>query len=292
MEVFLFPGQGAQFTSMGLELYRSSAKAKSLFKEANNILGYDINEIMFEGTEEELAQTRVTQPAIFIHSVITAKILGVDKTPAMMAGHSLGEFSALTVAGALSFEDGLTLVKERALAMQDACDMTEGTMAAILGLADEKIEMICKSIDDIVVPANYNSPGQLVISGSIEGINLAVEELKKAGAKRAIILKVGGAFHSPLMQPAEDHLADSIEEVEFLAPQVPVYQNVTGLPETDPEIIKENLLSQLTAPVMWTQTMLEMIKNGGKQFYEIGGKGGILQGLLKKVDRSIETYSL
>lgn len=292
MEVFLFPGQGAQFTGMGQDLYRSSAKAKALFKEANEILGYDINEIMFEGTEEELAQTRVTQPAIFIHSVITALVKGGDRQPAMMAGHSLGEFSALTVAGALSFEDGLTLVKERALAMQDACDITDGTMAAILGLEDATIEEICQAIDEVVVPANYNSPGQLVISGSIEGINLAVEQLKSAGAKRAIVLKVGGAFHSPLMQPAEDRLAEAIEEVEFLAPKVPIYQNVTAAPETDPEEIKENLLTQLTAPVRWTQSMLQMIQAGGTQFYEIGGKGGILQGLMKKVDRQIETYSL
>lgn len=292
MKVFLFPGQGAQFAGMGEELYKSSSRAKKLFHEANEILGWDIDQIMFEGTEEDLRQTRVTQPAIFIHSVITALVRGQDFDPDMVAGHSLGELSALTVAGALTFEEGLTLVNERALAMQDAADAEEGTMAAILGMEDEDIEKICAGIKEVVVPANYNSPGQLVISGTVKGVNEAVEALKEAGARRAVILNVGGAFHSPLMQMAEERLADAIGEIDFEVPKWPVYQNVTGQPETDPEEIQENLIQQLTAPVRWTQTIRNMLENGATQFYEVGGKGGILQGMVKKVDRKAETYAL
>ncbi len=292
MNVFLFPGQGAQFSGMGKELYESSSAARKLFKEANEVLGWDIDQMMFDGTEEELKQTKVTQPAIFIHSVITAKVNSQDKVPAMTAGHSLGEFSALTVAGALSFEDGLYLVNERALAMQDATDETEGTMAAILGLEDEVIESICADIDEIVVPANYNAPGQLVISGSAKGIETAVEKLKEAGARRALVLKVGGAFHSPLMQSAEKRLAQAIEDTDFYKPICPVYQNVTATPTTDPAVIQENLIRQLTAPVRWKHTMQQMLDDGGELFYEVGGKGGILQGMLKKVDRKVQTFSL
>ena len=292
MKVFLFPGQGAQFAGMGEDLYRSSAEAKKMFKQANDILGWDIDQMMFEGSEEDLKQTRVTQPAIFIHSVITSLLRGKGIEPSMVAGHSLGEFSALTVAGSLSFEDGLYLVNERALAMQDATDAQEGTMAAILGMEDEVIERICSEIEDVVVPANYNSPGQLVISGSVEGVELAVEKLKEAGARRAVVLKVGGAFHSPLMQMAEERLAEAIEETEFRSPKWPVYQNVTAQPETDPDIIQENLIQQLTSPVRWTQTIQNMLTNGATQFYEVGGKGGILQGMVKKVDRHSETYAL
>lgn len=292
MNVFMFPGQGAQFSGMGKELFDSSPVARRLFKEANEIIGWDIDQMMFEGTEEELKQTRITQPAIFIHSYITAKVHGQNMVPEMAAGHSLGEFSALTVAGALSFEDGLFLVVERAEAMQDATDITEGTMAAILGVEDKVIENICNGIEDVVVPANYNAPGQLVISGSVKGIEAAVEQLKEAGARRAIILKVGGAFHSPLMKSAEERLADAIAEIEFEKPVCPIYQNVTAQATTDPELIQENLIKQLTAPVRWTQTMEQMLADGGTKFYEVGGKGGILQGLFKKIDRKVETFSL
>lgn len=292
MNVFLFPGQGAQFSGMGKELYESSNTARKLFKEANEILGWDIDQLMFEGTEEELQQTRVTQPAIFIHSVITAKVKSKEKEPKMVAGHSLGEFSALTVAGALSFEDGLYLVNERALAMQDATDEMEGTMAAILGLEDKIIEEICAGIEDVVVPANYNAPGQLVISGSVRGIETAVKKLSEAGARRALILNVGGAFHSPLMQSAEERLAEAIEDTDFNTPICPVYQNVTAMPTIDPVEIQKNLIRQLTAPVRWKQTMKQMLTDGGEHFYEVGGKGGILQGMLKKVDRHVQTFSL
>lgn len=292
MNVFLFPGQGAQFSGMGKELYESSSQARKLFKEANDILGWDIDQMMFDGTEEELKQTSVTQPAIFIHSVITARVKGQDIQPEMVAGHSLGEFSALTVAGTLSFEDGLLLVNERALAMQDATDESEGTMAAILGLEDEVIENICAGIEDVVVPANYNSPGQLVISGSVSGINEAVNQLNEAGARRAIVLKVGGAFHSPLMQSAEERLAGAIEDTVFKTPVCPIFQNVTAKPTTSPDEIQENLIRQLTAPVRWKQTMEKMVEEGGKKFYEVGGKGGILQGMLKKVERQAQTFSL
>ena len=292
MNVFLFPGQGAQFTQMGKELYDQSPLARKLFKEANEILGWDIDLMMFEGTEAELKQTKVTQPAIFIHSVITAKVNGQHIEPEMVAGHSLGEFSALTVAGSLSFEDGLYLVNERALAMQDATDETDGTMAAIIGLEDEVIEEICEGIDDVVVAANYNSPGQLVISGTESGIKTAVEQLNEAGARRALILNVGGAFHSPLMESAEERLAEAIEEIEFNVPSCPIYQNVTARPTMDPEEIQQNLIRQLTSPVRWKQTMEQMLANGGTKFYEVGGKGGILQGMLKKVDRNVQTFSL
>ena len=292
MNVFLFPGQGAQFTEMGKELYDKSSLARKLFKEANEILGWDIDLMMFEGTEAELKQTKVTQPAIFIHSVITAKVNGQHITPEMVAGHSLGEFSALTVAGSLSFEDGLFLVNERALAMQDATDETEGTMAAIIGLEDEVIEKICEGIDDVVVAANYNSPGQLVISGSVNGVQSAVEQLTEAGARRALILNVGGAFHSPLMESAEERLAEAIEDIDFNVPSCPIYQNVTARATTDPEEIQRNLIRQLTSPVRWKQTMEQMLTDGGTKFYEVGGKGGILQGMLKKVDRKVQTFSL
>ena len=292
MNVFLFPGQGAQFSGMGKGLYDSSSTARKMFKQANEILGWDIDLLMFEGTEDELKQTRVTQPAIFIHSVITALVKGQGITPEMVAGHSLGEFSALTVAGVLSFEDALLLVNERALAMQDATDETEGTMAAILGLEDEVIEQVCGDIDDVVVAANYNSPGQLVISGSITGVETAVRQLSEAGARRALVLNVGGAFHSPLMESAEERLAEAIEELDFNRPICPIYQNVTARATIDPDEIQENLISQLTSPVRWKQTMEQMLADGGSKFYEVGGKGGILQGMLKKVDRNVQTFSL
>lgn len=288
MKAYVFPGQGAQFIGMGKELFDNSQSGKELFEKANDILGYRITDIMFSGTDEELRQTKVTQPAIFLHSVILAHELGDSFQPDMAAGHSLGEFSALVAAGALSFEDGLKLVYARAMAMQSACEAEPSTMAAILGLEDEVVENVLKDIDEIVVPANYNSPGQLVISGSMKGIDIACEKLKEAGARRALPLKVGGAFHSPLMEPARVELAKAIENTTFKSPVCPVYQNVNAKPETDPDRIKKNLIAQLTSPVRWTQTVENMIADGANLFIEVG-PGNVLQGLVKKVDRKMET---
>ncbi len=289
MKAYVFPGQGSQFPGMGKELYEASEEAKTLFEKANEIVGFRITDIMFDGSEEELKQTNVTQPAIFIHSVVMAKVMGENFKPDMVAGHSLGEFSALVAAGAMSFEDGLKLVIQRANAMQAATEITEGTMAAILGLEDEQVESICQEIDG-VVPANYNCPGQLVISGERKGIEAACEKFTEAGARRALILPVGGAFHSPLMEPARADLAKAIENTPFNEPRCPVYQNVTAKPVTDPAQIKENLVAQLTAPVRWTQTMQNMIAEGANAVVEVG-PGKVLQGLFKKVDRKFETSS-
>ncbi|MCR5151937.1 MAG: ACP S-malonyltransferase [Prevotella sp.] len=294
MKAFVFPGQGAQFAGMGKDLYESNALAKELFDKANDILGFDITEIMFNGTDEDLRQTRVTQPAVFLHSVISALCMGDDFKPEMTAGHSLGEFSALVAARALSFEDGLRLVYARAMAMQEACDVAPGTMAAVIGLPDEKIEEICATVNDggdIVVPANYNCPGQLVISGSVEGINKACEMLKEAGAKRALPLKVGGAFHSPLMQPAKDKLEAAIVSTEFHTPQCPVYQNVDGKPHTEAEEIKANLIAQLTSSVRWTQCVQNMIADGADDFTECG-PGKALQGMIARIDRNVAAHGI
>lgn len=291
MKAFVFPGQGAQFVGMGKDLYDNSNVAKELFEKANDILGFRITDLMFSGTDEDLRQTKVTQPAIFLHSVILAKVLGDGFKPEMVAGHSLGEFSALVANEALSFEDGLILVSKRAMAMQKACELEPSTMAAILGLDDDVVERVCSEIEDTVVPANYNSPGQLVISGSMKGIELACEKLKEVGAKRALPLKVGGAFHSPLMEPARLELAQAIESTTFKIPICPVYQNVDAKPYTDPAQIKLNLIAQLTSPVRWTQIMLNMISDGATSFTELG-PGNVLQGLIKKVSRDIEATSL
>lgn len=290
MKAYVFTGQGAQFCGMGKELYENSSLAKEYFEKANEILGFRITDIMFNGSDEELRQTKVTQPAVFIHSVVTALAEGEGFAPQMVAGHSLGEFSALTAAGALTFEDGLRLVYKRALAMQKACEMQPSTMAAIIGLSDEVVEDVCREVNNgkgIVVAANYNCPGQVVISGSIEGVNKACEKLKEAGAKRALPLSVSGAFHSPLMQPAKDDLQAAIEATEFKAPICPVYQNVDGKPHTSPDEIKKNLIAQLTAPVRWTHTILEMIKDGATEFTECG-PGNVQQGLIKKIKASAE----
>ena len=290
MKAYVFPGQGAQFTGMGKDLYDASEEAKILFEKANDILGFRITDIMFEGEAEELKQTKVTQPAIFLHSTILAKLLGHHFQPEMVAGHSLGEISALTAAGVLAFEDGLKLVSKRALAMQAACEAEPSTMAAILGLENEVVEGICEKVEGIVVAANYNCPGQLVISGTVDAINNACELLKEAGARRALVLPVGGAFHSPLMEPARAELAKAIEATTFNTPICPVYQNVTASAVTDPNEIKENLVAQLTAPVRWTQTMHQMIADGVSGFTEVG-PGKVLQGLVKKVDRQMPTES-
>lgn len=293
MKAYIFPGQGSQFVGMGKDLYESDANAKKLFDQANEILGFSLTDVMFEGTEEDLKQTRITQPAIFLHSIVKARLAGDTFQPDAVAGHSLGEFSALVAAKALTFEAALTLVYKRAMAMQKACEIQPSTMAAVLGLADDKVEEICASIsDDLVVPANYNCPGQLVISGTISGIDKAVNLCKEAGALKAIVLQVGGAFHSPLMQPAQEELAAAIHATSFAAPLCPIYQNVNAQAETDPEKIKAKLIEQLTAPVRWTQTMQNMIQGGVTEFIEVGGTGKVLQGLVKKIDRAFPTSAL
>jgi [acyl-carrier-protein] S-malonyltransferase len=286
MKAYIFPGQGAQFTGMGLDLYKNSSVAKELFEQANEILGFSITDVMFEGSPEELKETKVTQPAIFLHSVILAKVLGDDFKPEMVAGHSLGELSALVANGVLTFEDGLRLVSKRALAMQKACEAQASTMAAVLGLEDAVVEETCAEIDGIVVAANYNCPGQLVISGDIAAINKACEVLTEKGARRALVLPVGGAFHSPLMEPAREELAAAIEETTFSEPTCPVYQNVVAKAVINPEEIKENLIAQLTAPVKWTQCIQAMIADGGTEFIEVG-PGKVLQGLMRKIDRAV-----
>lgn len=288
MKAYLFPGQGAQFTGMGQDLYDSSVEAKALFEAANEQLGFSITDIMFTGDAEALKQTKVTQPAIFLHSVILAKVMGSDFAPDMVAGHSLGELSALTASGALNFSDGLALVSKRALAMQAACELQPSTMAAVLGLEDAVVEKVCEETAGIVVAANYNCPGQLVISGEVPAVEAACESLKEAGARRALMLPVGGAFHSPLMEPAREELAKAIEGTAFSAPICPIYQNVTAAAVTDPEAIKANLIKQLTASVRWTQSMQQMIADGAETFIEVG-PGNVLQGLIKKIDRSKET---
>ena len=292
MKAFVFPGQGAQFVGMGKDLYENNPVAKEMFDKANEILGFNITDLMFNGTDEDLRQTKVTQPAIFLHSVILAKTMGDDFNPDMVAGHSLGEFSALVAAGALSFEDGLRLVSARAQAMQKACEKTPSTMAAVLALPDAKVEELFASVTEgVVVPANYNCPGQIVISGSIEGVDAACAKMLEAGAKRALKLKVGGAFHSPLMEPARAELADAIAHTDFHAPKCPVYQNVNAEPQTDPETIKKNLIAQLTAPVRWTQTVQNMIAAGADTFVEVG-PGAVLQGLVKKISSEVATSGI
>lgn len=290
MKAYIFPGQGAQFVGMGLDLYENHEQAQQLFEDANDILGFNITDIMFEGTPDELKQTKVTQPAIFLHSVILSRVMGDDFKPDMVAGHSLGEFSALVANGTLGFEEGLKLVSQRALAMQHACELQQSTMAAVLGLDDDVVESVCEDTPGIVVPANYNCPGQLVISGEVEAINTACEKMKEAGAKRALVLPVGGAFHSPLMEPAREVLAKAIEGTQFNTPSCPIYQNVTTTAVTDPEAIKANLIAQLTAPVKWTQSIQQMIADGASSFTEVG-PGKVLQGLVKKIDRSAETHT-
>ncbi|WP_335965602.1 ACP S-malonyltransferase [Galbibacter sp. PAP.153] len=290
MNAYIFPGQGAQFVGMGQELYEKSDLAKELFEQANNILGFSITDIMFQGTAEDLKQTKVTQPAVFLHSVILSKVLGNTFKPAMVAGHSLGELSALVANNTLTFEDGLQLVSRRAMAMQKACEITPSTMAAVLGLEDEVVEQVCNETEGIVVAANYNCPGQLVISGEIEAVNRACETLKEKGARRALVLPVGGAFHSPLMEPAREELAAAIEQTQFNNPVCPVYQNVTTTAVTSPDEIKKNLIAQLTAPVKWTQSVQNMVKDGALLFTEVG-PGKVLQGLVKKINKEAEVAS-
>jgi len=290
MKAHIFPGQGAQHTGMGLDLYENATLAQELFEQANSILGFSITDIMFEGSAEDLKQTKVTQPAIFLHSVILAKVLGNIFKPQMVAGHSLGEFSALVANKTLTFEDGLKLVYQRALAMQKACEIKPSTMAAVLGLDDKIVEDTCAEVNGIVVAANYNCPGQLVISGDIDAINLACEALKAKGARRALVLPVGGAFHSPLMEPAREELASAIENTIFHTPSCPIYQNVTATAVTNPDDIKKNLMLQLTAPVKWAQTIQQMIHDGGTEFIEVG-PGKVLQGLMRKINRDVSTYN-
>ncbi len=292
MKAYIFPGQGSQFEGMGKDMYENNGYAKELFEQANELLGYRITEVMFEGSTEDLKQTKITQPAVFLHSIIRVKIAGTDFLPGAVAGHSLGEFSALVAAGALSFEDGLRLVQKRALAMQKACEQVESTMAAVIGLSDEVVEQICSSIDEVVVPANYNCPGQLVISGSLKGVEQAVARLQEAGAAKAIVLQVGGAFHSPLMQPAQEELQAAIEATNFFTPLCPIYQNVNAQAETDPARIRKNLVDQLTAPVRWTQTMKNMIAGGVTEFIEAGGTGKVLRGFVARLDRRFPTSTL
>ncbi len=287
-KAYVFPGQGAQYCGMGKELYENSVEARDMFEQANEILGFRITDVMFEGTAEELKQTKVTQPAVFLHSVVLAKVLGVE--PSAVAGHSLGEFSALVVAGALSFEDGLRLVAKRAMAMQKACEAEQGTMAAVLALPDATIEQVCESVEGVVVAANYNCPGQLVISGAVDAVNEACAKLKEAGARRALVLPVGGAFHSPLMEPARKELAEAIELAHFKEPVCPIYQNVDALPHTSPEEIKANLVAQLTAPVRWTQIVENMTNDGISSYMELG-PGTVLRGLISKISPDVEVES-
>ncbi|CAM3899060.1 ACP S-malonyltransferase [Mucilaginibacter galii] len=291
MKAYIFPGQGAQFVGMGKDLYDNHDEARQLFEQANEILGFRITDLMFSGTDEDLKQTNVTQPAIFLHSVILAKVAGNEFKPEMVAGHSLGEFSALVSAGALSFEDGLKLVAARANAMQKACEIQPSTMAAVLGLDDFTVEDICEQVSEVVVPANYNCPGQLVISGTIAGVELACEKMKAAGAKRALVLNVGGAFHSPLMESARVELEHAIVNTNIQEPVCPIYQNIDAKPYTDAALIKKNLIAQLTGPVRWTQTVMHMLEDGATSFTEVG-PGNVLQGLVKKVDRAAATASL
>lgn len=288
-KAFVFPGQGAQFVGMGKSLYDGSESARSMFQRANAVLGFDIVDLMFHGTDEDLKQTKVTQPAVFLHSVVLASLFP-GFSPDMVAGHSLGEFSALVASGALGFEDGLSLVSKRALAMQKACEKAPSTMAAIIGLDDAAVERVCEEVEGVVVPANYNCPGQLVISGEIAAVNAACEALKSAGAKRALPLKVGGAFHSPLMEPARQELAEAIEKTKFSQPRCPIYQNVDAKPHMDPDEIKQNLLRQLTAPVRWTQIVQAMVADGATSFVELG-PGNVLQGLIKKTCKEVEAES-
>ncbi|MEM8507786.1 MAG: ACP S-malonyltransferase [Bacteroidota bacterium] len=290
MKAYIFPGQGAQFVGMGLDLYEKYPQAQELFEDANEILGFSITDIMFEGAAEDLKQTKVTQPAIFLHAVVMGKVMGDSIQPDMVAGHSLGEFSALVANDTLEFADGLKLVSKRAMAMQKACELQPSTMAAVLGLEDALVEKICAEVDGIVVPANYNCPGQLVISGEVAAVHLACEKLKEAGARRALVLPVGGAFHSPLMEPAREELAAAIEQTAFKRPNCPVYQNVPTTAVTDPEQIKVNLIAQLTAPVKWTQSVQNMIADGAADFVEVG-PGKVLQGLVKKIDSQVVTSS-
>ncbi|MCC6816872.1 MAG: ACP S-malonyltransferase [Saprospiraceae bacterium] len=290
---YLFPGQASQFVGMGKNLYESHSLAKDLFEEANEILGFRISDVMFSGTEDQLKQTNITQPSVFIHSIVSARIAQLPKEACGVAGHSLGEFSALVAAGVLSFQDGLRLVQIRSEAMQSACEINPGTMAAVVGLTDEQIENVCSAIKhEIVIPANYNCPGQLVISGSIQGINFAEQKLLEAGAKKVIILQVGGAFHSPLMEPARLDLEKAILDTHFSKPNFPVYQNFDALAHSDPNDIKNNLVAQLTSPVKWTQIMLNMISDGAQDFVEVGGNGMVLSGFLKRIDRNIKVVAI
>ncbi len=292
MTAYVFPGQGAQFVGMGKDLYMAHDEAKALFVRANEILGFKLSNIMFEGSAEDLKQTKVTQPAIFLHSIISYRLGGKGIQPSAVAGHSLGEFSALVACGALSFEDGLQLVSQRANAMQEACEGAAGTMAAVIGLDDKIVEDVCNAIDKTVVAANYNCPGQLVISGSEEGIEAAVVDLKKAGARMVKVLQVGGAFHSPMMAPAKDKLEAAIKQTTFKEPQCPIYQNITAASTTSPMVIQENLIAQLTAPVRWTQTVQNMLADGIEEFVEVGGTGAVLRGMIKRINRKIPTKKL